>query len=113
MKPLDEQRPWGSFRQLTHNEPTTVKLLFIKDGERLSLQRHRARSEFMRVISGTPEVQIGETITLAKPGDEFTIPAGIPHRVSAKGGDASYLEISHGEFDEHDEERLEDDYGRT
>lgn len=108
----EEIRPWGSFRRFTQNEKTTVKLLTIKSGEQFSLQSHAKRSEFWKVVSGTPEVTHGEEVTLAKPGDEFFIEAGEKHRIKGISGDAVVLEISLGEFDEADITRLEDDYDR-
>jgi mannose-6-phosphate isomerase-like protein (cupin superfamily) len=113
MKPFDVDRPWGSFRQFTNNEPSTVKLLHIKSGQEFSLQHHEHRSEFWRVIEGTPDITIGDVMTHSKPGDEFTIHAGVSHRVHAVGGDATCLEIATETFDENDIVREQDDYGRA
>ncbi len=111
--PFVERRPWGEFRQYTKNESVTVKTIFVKSGEILSLQYHKKRDEFWRILRGTPEVTIGETVTSAKIGDEFKIPVGVLHRVKAVGSDAEFLEISFGEFDEDDIVRTEDNYGRV
>ncbi len=113
MKPFDVQRPWGSFRQFTDNEPSTVKLLFVRDGKQCSLQHHKHRAEFWRVLSGTPDVRIGDAVTHARQGDEFTVPVGVSHRITAIGGDVTCLEVSFGAFDENDIVREQDDYGRT
>jgi len=43
--PYTEQRPWGSFTQYSDNEQTTVKLLDVKPGIRLSYQYHDHRDE--------------------------------------------------------------------
>ncbi|MEK7606287.1 MAG: phosphomannose isomerase type II C-terminal cupin domain [Patescibacteria group bacterium] len=113
MKPFTIERPWGSFRQFTKNEPTTVKILFVRDGEALSLQHHKERSEFWRVLSGTPDIQKGKAVIHAKAGDEFFIDVGESHRITAIGGDATCLEISTGSFNEDDIVREEDNYGRA
>ncbi len=113
MKLLTDERPWGRFRQFTENEVTTVKTIFIKKGESLSLQYHNHRSEFWRILSGTPDVTIGDTVTRAKAGDEFEIPVKVNHRIHAIDTDAEFLEISSGNFDENDIVRLEDNYGRA
>ena len=113
MQVFTTERPWGSFRQYTTGEPVTVKTIFIKKGESLSLQTHEKRSEFWHILKGTPEVTIGNRMARAKPGDEFEIVLGLAHRVSALEGDVEFLEISRGEFDEADIIRLEDKYGRT
>ena len=60
LKPFTEERPWGGFREFVKNEATTVKILFIKKGEVFSLQKHHHRDEFWRVLSGEPEITIGD-----------------------------------------------------
>lgn len=108
-----ETRPWGNFEQFTLNEQSTVKILTVKAGEELSLQVHQHRDEFSRVLKGSGTVQIGEKSSEVHEGDSFFIPRGTQHRTI--GGDSGlvYLEISFGDFDENDETRLEDDYGRA
>jgi len=106
-------KPWGYFEQFTHNQNSTVKLLYIKKGESLSLQYHNNRIEFWKIISGQPFVEIGEIKTEAKPGDEFEIQKLIQHRISAPKDDVVFLEISMGEFDEEDIVRVEDKYSRV
>ncbi|MES2436904.1 MAG: phosphomannose isomerase type II C-terminal cupin domain [Patescibacteria group bacterium] len=113
MKSSTTDKPWGSFTQFTHNELSTVKTIFVKAGEQLSLQTHAKREEFWKVISGTPTLTIGEEHIEAQPGDEFTIPAGLQHRIATTQENALILEISTGDFDENDIIRLEDKYGRS
>lgn len=106
-------RPWGSFRQYTNNELSTVKMIHVKSGSRLSLQYHKKREEFWTVISGNPLVVIGDDIFKASPGDEYCIAKEIRHRIEAPGDDVCILEISFGDFDEDDIFRIEDDFGRA
>ena len=112
-EPFTEKRPWGEFRQYTSGAPVTVKTVFVKKGERLSLQYHTKRTEFWKIISGMPDVTIGDSAIRAKAGDEFFIPKKANHRIAAVGEDVSFLEIAHGDFDENDIVRIKDDYGRT
>ncbi|MSU54917.1 MAG: cupin domain-containing protein [Candidatus Taylorbacteria bacterium] len=112
-KIFTEKRPWGEFRQYTENESVTVKTIFVKHGEGLSLQYHHKRSEFWRVIFGNPEIVIGQKKIYAKKGDEFVIPTEKVHRLSAPHDDVEILEIASGRFDEGDIVRLEDRYGRS
>lgn len=112
MESVTTKRPWGSFTRFTNNEPSTVKLLFVNSGEQLSLQYHNKREEFWRIVSGEPEITIGEEIKMAKVGDEFVIGVGVKHRISAPNNDVVILEVSKGDFDEDDIVRLEDKYGR-
>ncbi len=111
--PFTEEKPWGWFRTFALNEVSTVKLLFIKKGEVFSLQKHQNRDEFWRVLVGNPEIVIGERTISAKPADEFVIDREVEHRIHAPTNDVEVLEISRGEFDENDNERIEDKYGRT
>ncbi len=113
MKSLSDARPWGSFiRFLSDDTQETVKLLYINKGESLSLQYHHKREEFWRVVSGEPEITVGEKVISGKEGDEFNIPIECPHRISAPNGNVIILEISTGDFDESDITRMEDKYNR-
>ena len=108
-----EERPWGLYERFTHNERSTVKILSILPGKELSLQTHEKRSEFWRILAGSGIVTKGSGEYPATPGDEFEIAPEMPHRIAAGPGGVTVLEIALGEFDENDETRLEDDYGRA
>lgn len=108
-----EERPWGNFRQFTHNETSTVKIITVKPDQGLSLQSHTKRSEFWRIIGGSGIVEIGEIKHEAKEGDEYTIVVGTKHRLIAGPSGINVLEIATGEFDENDIIRYEDRYGRA
>lgn len=109
----DEQRPWGSFRRFTLNEPSTVKLVSIDASKQLSLQYHNNREEFWRILDGNPTIVIGESETIAKEGDEFFVPKKTHHRIKANEQNVRILEIAFGAFGENDIVRLEDSYGRA
>lgn len=113
METLIVEKPWGKFEQFTHDEQTTVKIITVNPGGTLSLQTHKQRTEFWRVLSGHPMVTVGDTVTRANPGDEFEIKKTQPHRLGAVDDVVQVLEITHGQFDENDIIRLEDNYGRT
>ena len=44
-------RPWGYFGNYADNEPCTTKILYIKQGETLSLQYHLKRAQFYLLLS--------------------------------------------------------------
>ncbi len=111
-KPYREERPWGNFVEFTKNTPSTVKIITVKPGEALSLQRHSGRDEFWHVLSGDGYLTIGTDRTAAHPGDEYFAPRGTLHRMEGGKAPLSLLEISFGTFDENDIERLEDKYER-
>ncbi len=106
------ERPWGNFERFTLNESSTVKIISVKGGEELSLQMHFHRDEFGKILKGNGTLQVGESEREVKEGDSFFIPRETKHRVTAGASGIDYLEIAFGEFDEEDETRIEDDYGR-
>lgn len=110
---LKEQRPWGSFERFTKNEKTTVKILTLNPDQEFSLQKHESRAEFWRVISGDGVVTVGDNKSEANAGDEFLVEPKNEHRAKAGPDGLCILEISFGDFDEDDIERIEDDYGRV
>lgn len=108
-----DERPWGRFDQYSHDESTTVKVLTVEPGRRLSLQRHRLRGEYWIVLDGPADVTIGTESRTAQAGEKFWIEAGQTHRLGNSGTTpVRVLELGFGEFDEDDIERLEDDYAR-
>lgn len=112
MNSISVARPWGHFQRFTHNQNSTVKLLYINKGETLSLQYHNKRDEFWKIIVGHPLVEIGDEKMLAQAGDEFECKAKTEHRISAPTDDVVFLEIANGHFDEEDIVRIEDRYNR-
>ena len=104
-------RPWGKFKQFAFNEKCTVKILVVKPKQRLSLQYHYNRQEMWYFLTNG-YAQVGKKVLSFKKGDTLKIPKKKAHRLLSKGKEVQVLEISFGKFDEKDEVRLEDDYGR-
>ena len=108
-----EARPWGEFCRLSHNRRVTVKSITIEPGHRLSLQRHSSRGELWQILDAPLHVTVEQRSWLAQSGELVWVPPRAVHRLTNKGGSrARVLEISFGDFDEEDIERLEDDYAR-
>ena len=110
------RRPWGYFETFIKNQSCTVKLLYVQPSQYLSLQYHKNRDEFWKVRSGPVLVEINGFSKTLMAGETCEIPRGSTHRLSCPNGFNSYgvvLEIATGDFDENDEVRLEDIYGRT
>lgn len=108
-------RPWGHFVVLADEPDHKVKRIVVHSGRRLSLQRHRRRSEHWHVVRGKAiVVRDGERIPLGE-GGSVDIPCGAAHRIENPGaGDLVLIEVQRGEyFGEDDIERIEDDYGRA
>lgn len=106
------KRPWGDFKQFVFNKTCTVKVLSVKANGMLSLQKHKKRKEMWYFL--TPGyVQIGKIKKRVSKGEIIKIKKGQVHRLFSKGKEVEILEISFGKFDEKDEVRLEDKYGRS
>ena len=110
---LVDARPWGGFEQFTHNEPTTVKVITVMPGCRLSLQRHESRDELWVVLDPGAVVSVDGRESRPSPGERVWIPRGSTHRLGCAGvRPTRVLEIAFGDFDEDDIEPLADDYAR-
>lgn len=100
---------------LSESDDCNVKRIVVHPGKRLSLQRHRRRSEHWHFVKGEGLVtRDGEQIPV-KEGDSLDIPLGSLHRIRNLGqSDLVVIEVQRGEyFGEDDIERVEDDFGRS
>lgn len=105
------KRPWGRFKQFVFNKQCTVKILIVKPRQELSLQKHRKRTEQWYFLTDGI-AQIGNKKINIKKDSIIIIPKMKTHRLIAKNKEIRVLEISLGKFDEKDEIRVEDKYGR-
>ena len=115
MSDSEGQRPWGYYEILADESDYKVKRVVVQPRKRLSLQRHRRRSEHWHVVSGEGLVTLdGRDIPL-KPGQSLDIPQGAVHRmVNMSDSEVVFIEVQRGDyFGEDDIERLEDDFGRS
>lgn len=114
-QPTPHERPWGYFVELEQGTGYKVKRIVVHPGKRLSLQRHRHRSEHWLVVSGRATVVRGSHQVRLDPGYSIDIPTGTLHRLANSGeADMALIEVQLGDYLEEDDiERLEDDYGRS
>jgi mannose-6-phosphate isomerase-like protein (cupin superfamily) len=111
----EDHRPWGYYLVLTDEADHKVKRLVVYPGKRLSLQRHRHRSEHWFIVDGEAiVVQDDEEIRMF-PGQSIEIPTGCWHRIRNPGAqNLTLVEVQTGDyFGEDDIERKEDDFGRV
>ena len=78
-------RPWGSYESLVKESKWQVKLIEVNPGERLSLQKHKFRSEHWVIVSGIAKVEIDGTEMILKENQSSYIPVGSKHRLSNPG----------------------------
>lgn len=114
MKKLSKivNKPWGAYYNLAEEKGNWhLKIIEVKKGKRLSLQKHKFRSEFWVIAEGQAKVQKGNRSILLKAGNTVSFKKGEKHRLESIT-DAIIIETSFGNHDEKDIVRLEDDYGR-
>ncbi|MCK9461617.1 MAG: phosphomannose isomerase type II C-terminal cupin domain [Proteobacteria bacterium] len=112
-------RPWGYFEVLEKTPTFWIKKIVVRPEQALSLQKHRKRDEFWKIVSGLGTLQIENENYLVQSGhinnqDEFTIHRGTAHRITNMSDffDLIFYEIAEGLCEENDIVRLEDRYGR-
>lgn len=107
-------RPWGSWLVMDAMPRSVVKKLTILPKNRLSLQRHRHRSELWTVVEGVASVQCDRQMFTLRAGEQIFLPKGCMHRLSnSTDHPVVVIEIQFGNIlSEEDIERFDDDYGR-
>ena len=107
-------RPWGTYTILEDTMGYKIKRIIVKQGKRLSLQKHFHRNEHWIVLSGTATVTVGENTYLVHPNESTYIKAGEIHRLANLGKiPLTIIEAQVGEYTgEDDIVRIEDDFKR-
>lgn len=117
-----EVRPWGTFEIISEfevdgpngPEQVVVKKLVVYPQKRLSYQRHQLRNEHWHILQGKGLVILDDMETPVEAGHKIHVPIMTKHRIanSDENSDLIFIEITGGQFDEFDNERLGDDFGR-
>lgn len=108
-----DERPWGSWELLVNHGDWAVKILRIKPGGILSLQRHNKRSEQWTPLEPGLVAVVGDSSFAMRKGQSIHVPAGTVHRISNPTDKTiAVVEVITGEYDEHDIVRLHDIYDR-
>ena len=107
-------RPWGSYETLLLGERFQVKQIVVNPEASLSLQMHHHRAEHWIVVSGTAEVQVGDSIQMLTEDQSVYIPIGSRHRLTNPGKlPLTLIEVQSGSYlGEDDIVRFDDFYGR-
>ena len=106
--------PWGEYESLANSDNWQVKIILVKKGASLSLQKHNYRSEHWVVLRGTAKVEIDNKKLILKENQSTFIPLGSKHRLSNPGKiTLSLIEVQSGAYiGEDDITRFIDKYGR-
>ena len=109
------EKPWGYEIVFAVTERYCGKVLFIREGEQLSLQYHREKDEVIYLYEGRIQLEAGEPgqpldVEVVTPGRGYRMRPGTVHRWRALV-DSLVLEVSTPQLD--DVVRLDDRYGRA
>tara|TARA_Y100001960_G_C14500935_1_gene741544 strand:- start:1 stop:348 length:348 start_codon:yes stop_codon:yes gene_type:complete len=109
------KKPWGSFEILDQGDNFTLKKLRVIPGGKLSLQRHKHRSEHWIIAQGIAEITLDDKLSILKENQRIFIPKGSKHRIHNKGDqELIIIELWYGHIlDENDIERFDDIYNRN
>jgi len=112
---LKVHRPWGSYQSVDNGDRHQVKRITVKEGGRLSLQKHHHRSEHWIVVRGTARVTVNELVKTVHENESIYIPIGAVHRLENPGKILlELIEVQTGSYlGEDDIIRIEDDYQRS
>ena len=110
-----EKRPWGNYHIIAKNKGYQIKEIKVKKGSKLSLQKHKDRSEFWQIVKGKSKITIENKELHLKEKEHIYIPKNAIHRIENIGNEELiFIEIQLGEnLKEDDIIRFEDDYGRV
>lgn len=112
----EDHRPWGYYVVLADNPDHKVKRIVVWPEKRLSLQRHKRRSEHWHIVDGKAIVTLNDNTIPLEAGESVDIPKGTAHRIQNPdpNHELVFIEVQRGDyFGEDDIERLEDDFGRA
>ncbi|MDB4139843.1 mannose-1-phosphate guanylyltransferase/mannose-6-phosphate isomerase [Candidatus Thioglobus sp.] len=108
-------RPWGYYDLVDSGESFQVKRIVVNSGAKLSLQKHKYRSEHWVVVKGVALVTCGDKIFELVENQSTYIPQGSLHRIeNHQDIPLEIIEIQTGSYlGEDDIIRFEDDYQRN
>jgi mannose-1-phosphate guanylyltransferase / mannose-6-phosphate isomerase len=112
---LKVHRPWGSYQSVDNGSRHQVKRIVVKQGQRLSLQKHYHRSEHWIVVRGAALVTVNDVVKTVHENESVYIPIGAVHRLENPGKILlELIEVQTGSYlGEDDIIRIEDDYQRA
>ncbi len=115
-RPMYERRGWGEYKVLDYKihqdgQNSLTKELIISDGQHISYQRHKHRTEVWTFTEGNGELILDGVVKSISRGDVAVITPGMKHAIKAVNGDLHIIEVQIGnELTEDDIERLDWDW---
>ena len=114
-RPMYERRGWGEYKVLDYKvnedgQNSLTKEIIVSQGQHISYQRHKHRTEIWTFTEGVGELITDGTVKEVRRGDVAIIPAGMKHAIKAIT-ELHIIEIQIGdELTEDDIERLDWDW---
>ena len=110
-----EKRPWGDYHIIAKNHGYQIKEIKVSEGSKLSLQKHKNRSEFWQIVKGKGKITIEDNEYFLNEKEHIYIPKNTVHRIeNITQEELIFIEIQLGKnLKEEDIIRIEDDYGRV
>lgn len=107
-------RPWGKYQKFYQEDGVWIKRVEVNPKSRLSLQKHKHRSEKWIVVAGSGTVTVNKKNTKVKFGAVVDVPQGAVHRIANTGTKKLvFIEVACGKtLSEDDIIRIQDDYAR-
>ena len=92
-----QYRPWGQHELLVEQPGFQVRLVQVKSGKAISLQKHAKRSEHWVVVAGVANLIIADAEHKLRANQSFYVPAGVAHKIKNKAGQLlEFIEIQIG-----------------
>jgi mannose-6-phosphate isomerase-like protein (cupin superfamily) len=108
------ERPWGSYKTLDQADGYQVKVIHVKPGGRLSLQKHFKRAEHWVVINGVATVTVDDDVREYNSNEHIFIATEAKHRLeNFTDEEVAIIEVQVGNYlGEDDIVRFDDVYNR-
>ncbi len=110
----NDYRPWGFFEILSKGGNFLVKKIVVYPKKRLSLQKHKFRSEHWVVVEGQAKVILDNEIFNLSKNESTYVNTGVVHRLeNISDQNLTIIEVQTGSYlGEDDIIRIEDDFKR-
>lgn len=108
------ERPWGNYTVIYKGKRFKVKIVEVYPKQRLSLQKHRYRTEHWVIVEGKAKITIGDKVIVREHNESAYIHMQEPHRLENPTDNLlKIIEVQCGDYLEEDDiERIDDDYKR-
>ncbi|NGX29110.1 MAG: Alginate biosynthesis protein AlgA [Candidatus Anoxychlamydiales bacterium] len=108
-------RPWGTYQTLKISKTCQVKWIEVNPQSKLSLQKHKKRSEHWVIVKGHPLIIVDKMKKKFSENEHVFIPKEGVHRIENDTDQKVIIvEVQIGSYlGEDDIIRLEDVYGRS